>query len=155
MTTWKNMMWELGPEAFADLCYSNNVWSMRWLKTCISVEIQMLSRCGKCFLMRSARRTYSSNSTTFISHALSPILTCMLSNGLGNHGLWLDHTKFSMSNWGSSATCRQELFSWNYCCPSPLLRQRKENDISSSSSSSSYPNQVRVGGTSFTISIDL
>ncbi|RYR02480.1 hypothetical protein Ahy_B06g081267 isoform C [Arachis hypogaea] len=55
--------------------------------TCISVESQMLLRFGKCLLILSARCMYSSNSTTFISHALSPILTCMLRRGLGTHGL--------------------------------------------------------------------
>lgn len=96
-----------------------------WKLTCISVESQMLLRCGKCFLMRSARSIYFSNSTTFISHALSPILTCMLSIGLGIHGLWLDQTKSSISDlelfatsWQSESSSRLnfvEDYSWLAC----------------------------------------
>lgn len=98
---------------------------MLWKLTCISVESQMLLRCGKCFLMRSARSIYFSNSTTFISHALSPILTCMLSIGLGIHGLWLDQTKSSISDlelfatsWHSESSSRLnfvEGYSWLAC----------------------------------------
>ena len=65
--------------------------------TCISVDSQMLLRWGKCLRVLSASCMYSSNPTTFISHALSPILTCIHRRGLGTHGLWLDQTYSSIS----------------------------------------------------------
>lgn len=61
------------------------------------MDSQILLRWGKCLRIRSASFMYSSNSTTFISHALSPILTCILRRGLGTHGFWLDHTYSSIS----------------------------------------------------------